>query len=52
MAHWQLGDKEEAREWYQKAIRRMDKNAPRDEELRRFQAEAEDLLCIKETQKP
>jgi tetratricopeptide (TPR) repeat protein len=52
MTHWQLGDKEKAREWYQKAIQWMDKDALRDEELRRFRAEAEDLLCIKETPKP
>jgi tetratricopeptide (TPR) repeat protein len=52
MAHWQLSDKDKAREWYQKGVQWMDKNAPRDEELRRFRAEAEDLLCIKDAPVP
>jgi serine/threonine protein kinase/Tfp pilus assembly protein PilF len=44
MAHWQLGEKEEAQKWHQKAIEWMDKNKPKDSELRRFREEAETLL--------
>jgi serine/threonine protein kinase/tetratricopeptide (TPR) repeat protein len=48
MAHWQLGDKEEARTWYGRAAQWMDKNQPKNEELRRFRAEAAELLELKE----
>ena len=44
MAHWQLGEKEQARQWNDKAVAWMDKNTPKDEELLRFRAEAEALL--------
>jgi serine/threonine protein kinase/WD40 repeat protein len=63
MAHWQLGSagvsdanqrarhQDEARKWYEKAVRWMDKNQHQlesnkewQEELRRFRAEAEELL--------
>jgi tetratricopeptide (TPR) repeat protein len=54
MAHWQLGEKEKARKWYEKAIEWMDKNQKQleqnkllDEELRRFKTEAEELLDVK-----
>jgi tetratricopeptide (TPR) repeat protein/serine/threonine protein kinase len=47
MAHWQLGEKEKARQWCEKAVEWMDKNDPKNEELRRFQAEAEELLRVK-----
>lgn len=47
MAHWQLGNKEESRRWYDKAVPWMEKNQAEDEELRRFRAEAEELLEIK-----
>jgi tetratricopeptide (TPR) repeat protein len=46
MARWQLGDKEQAREWYDKAVAWMDKHDPRDAELLRFRAEAVALLGI------
>jgi tetratricopeptide (TPR) repeat protein len=46
MAHWQLGEKEKARQWYDKAVAWMDKNKPNDDELRRFRAEAADLLGL------
>jgi WD40 repeat protein len=46
MAHWQLGHKEEARKWYDQAVAWMDKNQPKNEELRRFRAEAAELLGI------
>jgi tetratricopeptide (TPR) repeat protein len=51
MAHWQLGSKAEARKWYDQASAWMGKNAPQDEELRRFRAEAEELLGIKTQQR-
>jgi len=44
MAHWQLGDPAEARKWYDQAVQWMEKNAPTNEELRRFRAEASALL--------
>ena len=51
MTHWQLGEKDEARKWYDQAVKRMERNAPRDEELLRLRAEAEQVLGI-ETKKP
>jgi tetratricopeptide (TPR) repeat protein len=48
MAHWQLGHKDEARTWYDKAIEWMDKNQPQNEELQRFRAEAAELLGVNE----
>ena len=48
MAHWQLGEKDKAREWYDRAVQWMDKNQPKNEELRRFRAEAAELLGLKE----
>lgn len=49
MAHWQLGDKEQAKKWYERAVEWMDKNKPQDEELKRFRTEAAELLGIKES---
>jgi tetratricopeptide (TPR) repeat protein len=51
MAHWQLGHKDEARNWYDKA---MQKEKVWPEELRRIRAEAAELLTIdaKPTTKP
>jgi WD40 repeat protein len=51
MASWKLGGKEKARQWYDRAVQWMDKNQqalhhPHDEELRRFRAEAAELLGI------
>ena len=48
MAHWQLGNKDEARKWYDRAVEWMDKNQPKNEELRRFRAEAAELLEVEE----
>ena len=48
MAHWQLGHKDEARTWYDKAVEWMDKNQPKNEELLRFRDEAAKLLGIAE----
>jgi heparinase II/III-like protein len=51
LAHWQLGNEDEAREWYIQAVEWMEKNSPKDEQLPRIRAEAEKLLKIAE-QKP
>src|SRR5262249_1574765 len=48
MAHWQLGEKDKARQWYDRAVEWMDKNQPKNEDLRRFRAEAAELLELKE----
>jgi len=46
MAHWQLGDKEQAHKWFDQGVQWMEKNAPQNEELRRFRGEAEQLLGV------
>ncbi len=46
MAQWRLGQKEQARKWYDQAVRWMEKNKPQDKELRRFRDEAAELLVI------
>jgi tetratricopeptide (TPR) repeat protein/serine/threonine protein kinase len=46
MSQEKLGDKEKARQWYDRATRWMDKNQAKNEELRRFRAEAAELLSI------
>jgi tetratricopeptide (TPR) repeat protein len=46
MAHWRLGEKDKARQWYDRAVRWMDENQPNNEELRRFRAEAAELLEV------
>jgi serine/threonine protein kinase/Flp pilus assembly protein TadD len=51
MACWQLGEKEKARTWYDQAVQWMDKNQPKDDELRRFRAEAAELLGTKDGMK-
>jgi uncharacterized protein HemY len=48
MAHWQLGEKEQARQDFDKAVRWMDQHRPRDEDLRYFRTEAAELLGVKE----
>ena len=48
MAHWQLGHKDEANAWHNRAVQWMDKYKPRDEELGRFRTEAAELLGINE----
>lgn len=52
VAHWQLSQKAEARSWYDRAIGWMEKNKPQDEELRRFRAEAVELLRIEKKAMP
>jgi WD40 repeat protein/serine/threonine protein kinase len=51
MAHWQLGEKEKATKWYERAVQRMEQNRqtlekdkPKGNELRRFRSEAEALM--------
>jgi tetratricopeptide (TPR) repeat protein len=48
MAHWQLGDKEQARKCHEQAVEWMEKNAPHDDGLTRFRSESAALLGIKE----
>jgi hypothetical protein len=47
MAHRQLGGKDKAQAWYDKAAKWMDKQRPRDAELLPFRAEAAELVGIK-----
>jgi serine/threonine protein kinase/Flp pilus assembly protein TadD len=57
MAHWQLGNKEEARTWFSRAVQFMEKNEQHSmsdflmEDLQRFRTEASELLGIKEQPK-
>ena len=44
MAHWQLGQADEARKWLAQAVTKLQKNQLRDEELLRFRTEAEELI--------
>jgi tetratricopeptide (TPR) repeat protein len=46
MAHWQLGQKDEAHKWYRQAVDWMENNAPKHERLVVFRAEAAQLLGI------
>jgi serine/threonine protein kinase/Flp pilus assembly protein TadD len=46
MSHWQLGHKEEALQWHDRAVAWM-KQQPPNEELGRFRVEAEKVLGIK-----
>jgi tetratricopeptide (TPR) repeat protein len=46
MAHWQLGEKDKARQWFDRAAAWMAKQQTPDEELRRFRAEAGKLLGV------
>jgi tetratricopeptide (TPR) repeat protein len=48
MAHWRSGAKDKARPWYDRAVRWVEKNRPKDEELGRFRAEAAALLGLPE----
>ena len=44
MAHWQKGDKDQARNWFDKAVAWTEEKAPNDAGLRQFWAEAAELL--------
>ena len=45
-AYWQLGDKEEARRWYDKAAEWVEEHKPNDKDLVRFRDEASKLITI------
>jgi tetratricopeptide (TPR) repeat protein/tRNA A-37 threonylcarbamoyl transferase component Bud32 len=44
MARWQAGQKEQARRDYEQAVKWADRNEPKNDDLRRFRAEAAELL--------
>jgi serine/threonine protein kinase/uncharacterized protein HemY len=46
MAHCRLGDKDQGRKWYDRAVQQMEKKKPEDEELHCFRTEAAELLQI------
>jgi len=46
MSHWQLEEKDQAQQWYDRAVQWMDKRTTQDKELRRLRSEAEELLGI------
>src|SRR5207249_304889 len=46
MSRWQLGNRGEASKWYDRAVQWTDKNQPNNEEIRRFRAEAAELMGI------
>jgi Flp pilus assembly protein TadD len=46
MSHWQLGEREQAHKDYEQAVQWMQKKQPNNEELRRFRAEAAELLSV------
>ena len=52
MAHWQLGDQEQAHKQYDQTVQWMQKNQPKNEELLRFRVEAAELLMIADKAKP
>jgi tetratricopeptide (TPR) repeat protein len=45
MAHCRLGDPDKAQTWFDRTVQWMDRHNPRDDELRRFRAEAEGILA-------
>jgi Flp pilus assembly protein TadD len=47
MAHWQLGEKDKARMWYDRAVAWSEKKDPANATIRQFRAEASQLLGIK-----
>jgi tetratricopeptide (TPR) repeat protein len=44
MAHWQQGDKDEARKWFDQAVARTKEKDPKNTDLRQFWMEAAELL--------
>ena len=44
MAHWQKGDKDESRRWFDKAVAWTKEKGPKNAELRQFWTEAAELL--------
>jgi serine/threonine protein kinase/tetratricopeptide (TPR) repeat protein len=51
MAHWQLGHKDEARKWFDRAAEKMEKNTTNNEDMIRARDEASDLLKSDDTSK-
>jgi len=52
MAHWQLGDKEQSRQWFDKGVQWMDAHNANSETMVRFRNEAAELLGVNQTQSP
>jgi uncharacterized protein HemY len=53
MARWQLGDKEEARQWFDKGAQWMDESPGRSSKtMKRFRNEAAELLDVTKSQSP
>jgi tetratricopeptide (TPR) repeat protein len=52
MAHWQLGDKDEAQDWFDKGAQWMDGHNAHSETLVRFRNEAAELLGVNEARSP
>ncbi len=52
MTHEQLGHKDEARKWYDRAVIWMDENKSKNVELSRFRVEAADLLKLAREKAP
>jgi Flp pilus assembly protein TadD len=50
MAYWRQGERDQARQWFDRAAQWMDKYEPHKDELRRLHAEAKALLA--EARKP
>ena len=48
MAYERLGDRKQARIWYDKAVQWMDKRSPQGEADIRYRAEAKEILGMKE----
>jgi hypothetical protein len=45
MAHRRLGEGEKAQSWFHRAAEWMDKHQPHNDELKRFRAEAKEVLA-------
>ena len=52
MAHWQRKEWEKARQWYDRAIRWIEKNKPDDPGILQFRAEAAQLLGLADAKAP
>jgi tetratricopeptide (TPR) repeat protein len=46
MDYWELGERDKARLWYERAVQWMEKHEPKNDELLRFRAEAAELLGL------
>jgi tetratricopeptide (TPR) repeat protein len=52
MAHWREGDKDQARRWYDKGVKWMDENDPKNCDLGRLRDEAAGLLGLADSIMP